>query len=60
MTIQELVYKCGDITGKVCGTGCPYAKECKQFKAVINASVIPQALLPIIKHLSKGFLETEV
>lgn len=60
MTIKELANKCGEIPGEVCGSGCPYAKECKQFKAVINASVIPQALLPIIKHLSNGFLETEV
>ena len=60
MTIQELVYKCKGVPSDVCGTECPYAKECKAFRNIIYAIIIPSSLEPLLDHLDAEFKTQEV
>lgn len=60
MTIKELVYKCKDVLPSECGEECPYAKECKAFRKIVYASIIPQSLEPILTFLDSDFITREV
>lgn len=60
MTIQELVFKCKDVPSDVCGAECPYAKECKTFRNIIYATIIPSSLEPLLDHLDADFKAREL
>lgn len=45
MTIKELADKCLYIPSSECGDNCPYKTECKNFKMIINATIIPSTLV---------------
>lgn len=41
MTIKELANNCYDTPSSECGDKCPYKTECKKFKMIVNATIIP-------------------
>lgn len=60
MTIKELAINCENMSPYVCGDKCPYRTECKEFQKIVEATIIPQSLIELLKYIDNNFLMREL